>query len=355
MKTYSEILNKMLSKYSELSGFTPAKSSDTYIKFQAICGELYAIATNLEWVKRQLFVDEATGEYLDRHAESRGIVRKNAKKATSEVVFSITEPALFDIEIPKGTVVSTAGESPLRFETLRDCTISMGTTARMVEAVAMSPGKIYNVGAGKVTVVVTPPAGVEKVTNPDPFIGGEDAESDEDLRARIIESMKIPLTGANAEYYRALAMSVEGVTGACVVPKSRGLGTVDVYISSVNAEYSDDELLAVQKLLDENREVNLDLVVKKATPKSVNISVSVEPKNGYGFAEVKERCKQVIIDYVTHVGAGGIVRLTELGERLYHTEGVKEYLFATGLSDTVCESSKYPTCGVITVSEGISR
>lgn len=355
MKTHSEILNKMLKKYQEMSGITPSKESDIYIKLQVLSGELYAIEANLEWVKRQLFVATATGEYLDRHAQCRGIERKKAKRATGELAFSITEPALFDIEIPKGTVVSTAGESPLRFETMEDCVISMGTTARIVSAVAMSPGKAYNVDMDEITLVVTSPAGVETVRNPDPFIGGEDAENDENLRQRISRSMKFPLTGANAEYYRHLAMSVEGVTGACVVPRGRGLGTVDVYISSVNSEYNDDELLAVKKLLEEMREVNVDLSVKKATPQSVKITLSVEPKNGYSFPDVKERCVQVITEYISSVGAGGIVRLTELGEKLYHTEGVGEYLFDTSLRDTVCESSKYPTCGVITVNEGISR
>ena len=46
-----------------------------------------------------------------------------------------------------------------------------------VEAQAVEPGTASNAAVGAVTVMVTPPAGIETVTNESPFTGGADGEN----------------------------------------------------------------------------------------------------------------------------------------------------------------------------------
>lgn len=64
--------------------------------------------------------------------------------------------------------------------------------------------------------------------NPEPFSGGRDQEDDESLRERILETYARLANGAMPPYYKQAALSFPQVVAAQVVPRSRGVGTVDV-------------------------------------------------------------------------------------------------------------------------------
>ncbi|WP_337050269.1 baseplate J/gp47 family protein, partial [Serratia fonticola] len=63
---------------------------------------------------------------------------------------------------------------------------------------------------------------------------GTDDESDKSLLARLLELIRRPPAGGNKYDYHRWAMDVPGVTAAYVYPLRRGLGTVDVVITSGN-------------------------------------------------------------------------------------------------------------------------
>ena len=50
--------------------------------------------------------------------------------------------------------------------------------------------------------MMLPPVGVKSCKNTVPFFGGKDAESDEELRKRVLMSYKTVINGGNKEYYR---------------------------------------------------------------------------------------------------------------------------------------------------------
>ncbi|WP_230478800.1 baseplate J/gp47 family protein [Kingella kingae] len=64
--------------------------------------------------------------------------------------------------------------------------------------------------------------------------GGTDAESDASLLARLLERLRRPPAGGNQYDYKNWALSVDGVSSAYVYPLRRGLGTVDIAITSGN-------------------------------------------------------------------------------------------------------------------------
>ena len=117
METYDEIYRRMSEKYTAESGFEIDPSSDIAIRLRVLAGEIYNAGCSLDWLKRQMFADTATGENLDKLAAQRGIVRKPAKKAEGELIFSVNEPLDYPIEIPEGTVAATYGETPVRVYT----------------------------------------------------------------------------------------------------------------------------------------------------------------------------------------------------------------------------------------------
>ena len=64
METYEEILERMKQTFAQQAGYEVEKSSDLEIRMQVLAGELYSSFANIEWLKRQVFPQTATGEYL---------------------------------------------------------------------------------------------------------------------------------------------------------------------------------------------------------------------------------------------------------------------------------------------------
>ncbi len=354
MVTYEEILNRMLGEYRKLSGVEPSKASDIYVRMCVLAGEIYNTAVNMDWLKRQMFVGTATGEYLDYHGEQRGITRRGSSPSLGEVVFSIDIGAIIDFVIPKGTVVSTSGEEPLCFETTSPATLKQGDCSVRVPVRAISHGSKYNVAPGKISVIVTALSGNMKVTNPETCESGTDTESDESLRERVIASYKTPSNSTNCAYYEKVATEIPGITAAAAVPKGRGAGTVDVYVASSGSSVADETLNKVQDTLSRLREVNVDVLVKRAVPAIVHINLKIDVCDGYEFEDVKEACTEALRNYIDTRGVGGNVLLTEAGERVFHIEGVREYSFdAHGNFDVRCAKSHYPVTGTINVTQGV--
>ena len=90
METYDEIYTRMKEKYEDESAYEIDPASDIAIRLKVLAGEIYNAQCSLEWLKRQMFADTATGEYLDLLAQQRGITRKAATKASGQLTFSVT-------------------------------------------------------------------------------------------------------------------------------------------------------------------------------------------------------------------------------------------------------------------------
>ncbi len=350
MQTYDEILNRMTGKYTDLTGITPDEGSDIGIRLRLLTGEIYSSLVNAEWLKRQMFLSTAEGEYLDMHAYERGITRRKATESRGEVTFSVNEPVNKDINIPKGTVVSDI-TSLLRFETTADAVLISGALSVTVTARSLESGREYNVIKNRICLMVTPPAGIDAVINSEAFTGGCNEEGDESLRARTEQSIRFPQNGANCAYYEAKAQSVDGVSSAAAVPRARGAGTVDVYIAAEGSVASDEALNKAQTLLSELREVNVDVLVKKAKPSTVNFYLEIDIKEGYAYGDVRRRVIENVTDFISQRGVGGEVLMCHVSECVYHTEGVKSLRFVSGVnSDFVADKSLFPVAGNINVT-----
>ncbi len=354
MVTYDEILSRMLSEYKRRSGIEPSKASDIYVRLCVLAGELYNTAVNIEWLKRQVFVSTATGEYLDLHASQRGLTRRGSSASVGSVEFSNDLGALINIVIPKGTIVSTSGESPLCFETTKEVTMKQGTYKVSAPIKALAHGSKYNVAPGKISVIVTAVEGNMKVTNPETCESGTDTESDERLRERVVASYKSVSNGTNCAYYEKVATEIPGITSAGIMPGGRGAGTVDVYVASSGSSVADEVLRQVQDTLSKLREVNVDVLAIRAIPAIINLNLKIDICDGYEFDDVKEACINSLREYIDSRGVGGKVLLTEAGERVCHIEGVKEYSFSSYENSNVrCENSHYPVTGTIKVTLGV--
>ena len=223
----------MLETFRNETGGEPSGTSDLAVRLYAVAAQVHALYAQSEWVARQCFPQSAQGEYLDRHAQLRGLGRRAAARAEGSITFQTTAAAAAALSIPVGTVCMTAGL--VRFETVEEGTISAGSQSVTVRARAVEAGSGGNVAAGTIRTMAVAPVGVSSCTNAGAFTGGTDREEDEALRTRILETFRRMPNGANAAYYQQEAMSFEEVAAVSVLPRARGVGTVDVVVSTPRA------------------------------------------------------------------------------------------------------------------------
>ena len=116
--TVEEIKREMLDRIP--SGIETREGSYTNILLSPAAYELWKFYQSLDALIPIAFVDETSGEYIDKRCAEYGITRKPGTKATTEVTFT----GIDGISVPKGTVVSTA--TGLEFITVENTAISSG-------------------------------------------------------------------------------------------------------------------------------------------------------------------------------------------------------------------------------------
>ncbi|MBQ3404923.1 MAG: baseplate J/gp47 family protein, partial [Oscillospiraceae bacterium] len=229
-KTAEEIYAEMKARFEHDSGCTLAEGGDMQVRLCAAAAQLHSLYIYNDWVRAQCFPQTASGEYLDYHAQMRGLSRNRAEKAAGTMRFIIDQQLPYDVPVAAGTICRTV--TGLTFVTVEDRTIPAGELSCDVVCQAGEAGAEGNVPAAAVVYMVNAPVGVSSCTNIGTFTGGSDEESDDELRARVLSSYRSLPNGANAAYYREEALSISGVAAVKVLPKKRGLGTVDLVISA---------------------------------------------------------------------------------------------------------------------------
>ena len=355
MVSYDEILSRMEKAYEEKTDVIPDENSDTGIRLRLLAGEIFNMGTELEWFKRQMFPSTATGKYLDYHAKERGLSRRNGNCSSGYVRFILPAPISTDVTIPSGTLLTTLGKNPLRFVTTEKGVIRAGESFVTVHTVAEKSGKSYNVPANSICAGITSIKYISEIKNPVPMTGGTDRESDEELRARLLYLYRNQNNGTNIAYYKSLAESVEGVYSAGVVPRNRGVGTVDIFIAK-DTGVADSQLISkVQSIVSKQREVNVDALVQSAYLAYVNISMAIQIEQGYDSNEVKNNCETVIREYVASLGVGRSCYMSKIGERIMTVDGVLRYQFDYDVCVDVIVNNKYfPIVREVFITEDIA-
>lgn len=349
MKSVDEIYQELLAAFARRAGFVPEDACDLAVRLYAAAAQIQALDIQAEWVLDQSFPQTAQGVYLDRHAAMRGLSRLPASQAIGTLRFSVDSPPALPVAIPAGTVCMTSDER--RFQTTDGVTLEVGKTCVDAPAEALEAGSGGNAVAGAVRFLTACPVAVTACVNPAAFSGGCDAEDDETLRQRVLESYRRLPNGANASWYEQTAMTHDGVAAARAVGRARGIGTVDVYIAGENGLPGAALLEEVQSDLQERREIAVDVEVKVPATAVVDVSTAIAVRAGADFDEVKVQAELAIANLFTGRMLGRPVLLAELGSRLYALEGVENYHLSAPAADLAANSTVLPVLGTLTVTE----
>jgi len=349
MKTTETIYQEMQALYATLSGTSPAAGGDLELRLYAAAAQLYSLWEQAAFVLRQSFPQTAVGEYLDRHAEVRGVTRRGAAPAEGTLRFSLSQASTRNVPIPMGTTCTDA--SGACFETTAAGTIPAGALFCDVPARAVEPGSAGNVPAQSVRFMVLAPAGVADCANPEAFTGGSDAETDDSLRRRVLDTYRRLPNGANIAYYETQALNIDGVAAVSVLPRNRGVGTVDVVIASETGMPSQALMDTVRETLEHQREICVDLDVIAPRTRTVNVTVGVTVDPDYDGDTVLETVRQTLRDYFSGALLGRPVYRAKLGDLIYKLEGVTNYKMTVPSSDVSALADTLPVLGTLRVTK----
>lgn len=350
MKTVDEIYEEMLVCLEEKTGLEPQEGCDLAVRLYAVAAQVSALYIQAQWIARQAFPQTAESDYLDLHAQVRGLERKEAVAAQGILRFT-GEAVDWERTIPKGTVCVTTGL--VRFETTADAVLSPGATSVDVPAQALLPGREGNVAAHTVTAMAVAPLGVQRCDNPAPFTGGQDQESDADLRQRVLDTFRRLPNGANAAFYEQGALSFDQVAAASVIPRPRGLGTLDVVVATYSGIPGGELLKELEEYFQARREISVEVQVKAPKTVTVDISVKVAHQAGQEADTVQARVREAIQRWFTGERLGKDVLLAQLGNLIYSCEGVENYTILAPVADKPMQPGQLPVLGSLTV-EGMA-
>lgn len=279
--TYQALLTAMLSRVPDT--YDKRDTSPIPTALGPAAWALEGFYTVLDSVQQQAFVQTAAGQSLDYLATIAGLTRYASSPAVRLGVFN--EP------VPIGSRFSTInGADSINF------TVTAATeTANQYQLTAETAGSIGNDYTGQILPITT----IEGLTNAqiaDILVPGDDAETDESLRERLISALNERPFGGNIAAYREYVLALDGVGAVQVYPTWNGGGTVKLSVLGADFMPASSTLVNnVQNAVDPPPGQGLGLgmapigaQVTVIAPQSVtvNVSATLTLRPGYTVEQV---------------------------------------------------------------------
>lgn len=352
MNLESGYLSAMRAEYRRLTGTLPGEDSDIGIRMALLANQLELLEEELTALKRSADPETAEGAMLDRHADSRGLRRKEAATATGMLRFRRKGAAAQEILLPQGLVAATAGAEPVRFITTEAGRIAAGETEALIPAQAEQPGSGGNAAAGSITLLVTAVGAVEEVENPQAFSGGQDAETDEELRSRLLASYHAVSNGSNAAYYQRLALAQDGVESVQVIQRPRGGGSVDLVVAGAGAAAPETAVQALAERVAHQRELGVDARVTAAGEQPCPVTLELFPRENYTFEDVKAQAEAALRELFRELAVGQPLYRARIIGAVMGVPGVENCRLTAPEADRPGSERSLITLGQVMVTKG---
>lgn len=322
--------------------------SDYYARASSLAAVAEGIYSHQKWIIKQFFPDTADTDFLEKHAALRGIRRRNATSASGT---GATVTGQVGAEIKAGLQIKT--DDNRFYETTANAVISSNGDVT-VPVRALATGASYNITTATKGSFMAAPVGVQSDVVLNNIIGATDAESDASLLERLLEIIRRPPAGGNRYDYRIWALSVDGVDAAYVYPLRRGLGTVDIAITSNNDVPSDETVQRCQTYIDDVRPVTArESKVVKPDVTKVNFNIQVKI-SGVTLPEIKAAISTALADYFNTLIPGDTLIVSQCEAVVNNLVGVVDRKFTapiTNLKADVLTKIEWFRLGTITVTE----
>lgn len=322
-KTYANILSDQLSRVPD--DLDKREGSIIQTALGPVSWYLEGVYMDMQRLQDNVYAGTAGGESLDRIAEAYGIARKPATYAHKQGVFNV--------QVPIGFRVSAIQEEHIIYRAVGYIGVLDGSHTYDMEC--EKQGEIGNGYTGQL-LPIDHVQGLTSAMLTSILIAGSEEESDNALKARLLNVIQKPSTSGNRYDYYNWAMECEGVGAAKVFPLANGPGTVKVIIADANMSAAGTGVLKmVREHIEELRPIGADVTVASVVEKAVNVSAGIKLQAGMNLGVVQNAFQAALTEYL-HKEALDLsyVSLARVGNLLLGTEGVEDYsnLLLNGVS-----------------------
>jgi len=256
-----------------------------------VLARVFAGAVNLtfgfiDFLGGQLFIVTATNAWLERHATKWGKTRRQPTFAAGKCNVTGTDGK----QIPANTQYQNA--DGIEYETKALVTIAGGVG--VIEVDALASGVAGNQEEGDILTLTSPLEGIDDqaFVDADGIQGGEDLESDDDLRDRVLQRVQNPATGGNDADYIGWVLDTPGlgVTRVWIIGSFNGPGTVGIFFVLDNQSPifpNPSNIATVQAVIDAHAPVGVEATVYAPVERKISITMDLNPNT----AEVQNNVK----------------------------------------------------------------
>lgn len=308
-QTYQAILQRMLARVPNTYDKRDTSPIPTALGPAAWALEGFYLVLSQD--QQQGYIQTATGEYLDMLSVYAGVSRSQATAAVRLGVFNMA--------VPLGSRFSTVnGADSINFIV----TAASDTGANQYQLTAETPGSIGNDYVGPILPISTIP-GLTAAQITDILVPGEDTETDDALRQRMISALNEKPYGGNMANYREWCLDIAGVGAVQVWPTWNGGGTVKLSVLGADFLPASSVLVeTVQNAIDPPPGQGLGLglapigaTVTVVAPETVtvNISATVTLAPGSTVEQIKPLVEEAIQAYFLDTRKGWATLLSSAG------------------------------------------
>ncbi|AUI66709.1 MULTISPECIES: baseplate J/gp47 family protein [Glaesserella] len=269
--------------------------SDNYARASSLAAAAEGLYAHQKWIIKQFFPDTADTEFLEKHAALRGIRRRQATYASG---LGLQIFGQVGSVIKSGAQVVT--DDGRFYEIINEGRISSNDSL-VLRVKALSTGAKYNIIQPQNANFMSAPVGVKTSCVLRDIVGGTDAETDASLLERLLNRIRRPPAGGNRYDYKEWALDVDGVEAAFVYPLRRGLGTVDIAVTSNGDLPSDETVARAQAYIDDVRPVTArEAKVVKPTARRVDFEIKVKLR-GASLSSITTEIKAALTHYFNQI------------------------------------------------------
>lgn len=329
-----------------------------YTAVAPICAHLAKAYIEMDANIDLVFADTACGEYLDRICNQLGVYRKEATFAKRKGVFKTPDGELMDIQIGArfgcDGVVFKAVQKIKTGEFSLECE-SAGSIGNGVLSDVLPIDYIENLGSVEIT---------------DILMAGEDTDSDDKLRKKILERINSSAFCGNVADYKAKVKEIESVGAVRVVANYDGPGSVKIVILGSNFNVASNELVdkVQQKLYpDDVSEIGIapighKVVVTTCQETPIDVELSLILQDTADQELLQEQIQSAIESYFYQLKESWdsqdeelVVRLSQIENRVLDVSGVIDVSMTSvngKQSNLVLSNFEIPKLGSVHITVG---
>lgn len=307
------------------------------------------ILRRVDYLIKQIFIQEADEEYLIKHGQMRRFPRKMSTKSSG----SYEVPGSQGSIIPKGTKVKRADN--VTYTSIEESIVSAKGSA-LVKIEADNVGKNGNASSGTIISFISPVPGVSTHGKVDSFglTGGSDIEEIESYRGRLLFFIQNPSTGGSKTDYIIWAKEVPGVTRAWCYPTESGAGTVTVRFMMDDA-YTNGiplpgDVQRIKEHISTKQPATATVYVEAPIPDTLNfVFESIYPMTTESGAAIESKLKSLIQSSSTE--PGGSIKLSKINGSISNATGNEDFKLNLPNTDINLDKGHISILGSITYPE----